>query len=60
MNQMIFSTTESEDPLTQRAEKCQHNQVREIGEDFDKDGRMLRLVRCTRCGLLMRTYLPYI
>ncbi len=36
---------------------CRHIQVREIGEDFDKDGRLLRLIRCERCGLLMREYL---
>jgi len=37
---------------------CQHRQVREIGEDFDKEGRLLRLMRCQRCGLIMREYLP--
>jgi hypothetical protein len=37
---------------------CLHRQVREIGQDFDEDGRLLRLVRCQRCGLLMREYLP--
>jgi hypothetical protein len=37
---------------------CQHEQVHEIGEDFDQHGRMLRLVRCIGCGLLIREYLP--
>jgi hypothetical protein len=37
---------------------CQHSRVREIGEDFDKDGRLLRLMRCQRCGLILREYLP--
>lgn len=37
---------------------CQHSRVREIGQDFDEDGRLLRLVRCRKCGLLMRDYLP--
>ena len=37
---------------------CQHSSLREIGQDFDKDGRLLRLVRCQKCGLLMREYLP--
>jgi hypothetical protein len=36
---------------------CQHSQVREIGQDFDKDGMLLRLMRCQQCGLLMREYL---
>ena len=36
---------------------CQHSQVREIGEDFDKDGRLLRLIRCQGCGLLLREYI---
>ena len=39
-------------------EDCQHTSVHEIGEDFDKEGRLLRLVRCAKCGLLMREYLP--
>jgi hypothetical protein len=37
---------------------CRHERSREIGQDFDKDGRLLRLVRCQKCGLLMREYLP--
>ena len=36
---------------------CHHRKVREIGQDFDKDGQLLRLVRCQICGLLMREYL---
>ena len=43
-----------EDPT----DECQHSDVHEIGCDFDKDGMFLRLVRCQRCGLLMRQYLP--
>ena len=37
---------------------CKHDRRREIGQDFDRDGRLLRLVRCQSCGLLMREYLP--
>ena len=40
------------------ASTCKHERRREIGQDFDKDGRLLRLVRCQDCGLLMREYLP--
>ena len=40
------------------AELCQHPEVHEIGCDFDKDGMLLRLIRCQECGLLMRQYLP--
>ena len=36
---------------------CQHGRTREIGEDFDEDGRLLRLVRCQKCGLVLREYL---
>jgi hypothetical protein len=57
MNQTIFSENDL-DPVTLGADKCRHKQVHVIGEDFDKHGRLLKLVRCTRCGLLMRTYLP--
>jgi hypothetical protein len=39
---------------------CQHGHVREIGQDFDKDGRLLRLIRCEKCGLLMREYLSIV
>ncbi len=37
---------------------CQHEWTREIGEDFDQDGRLLRLVRCLKCDLLIHQYLP--
>jgi len=37
---------------------CKHERNREIGQDFDEDGRLLRLIRCQKCGLLMREYLP--
>jgi len=36
---------------------CKHIVTREIGQDYDKDGKPLRIVRCQRCGLLMREYL---
>jgi len=39
------------------AKVCHHHRVREIGQDFDKEGRFLRLERCQTCGLLMRQYL---
>ncbi|HXZ91090.1 MAG TPA: hypothetical protein VEG61_08505 [Candidatus Dormibacteraeota bacterium] len=42
------------------ADTCQHTDVHEIGSDFDKDGLLLRLVRCQKCGLLMRQYLPLV
>jgi hypothetical protein len=35
-------------------DSCEHKKVHEIGEDFDQRGRMLKIVRCTTCGLLMR------
>jgi len=41
-------------------EICLHTDVHEIGCDFDKDGMLLRLVRCQGCGLLMRQYLPMV
>jgi len=37
--------------------ECQHTILGEIGQDLDKDGRVLRLIRCHECGLLMREYL---
>ena len=37
--------------------ECEHKIVKEIGGDFDQDGRVIRLVRCQRCGLLIREYL---
>jgi len=39
---------------------CQHSRVHEIGHDFDKDGMLVRLIRCQQCGLLMREYLPMV
>jgi len=38
--------------------QCRHNRVREIGQDYDRDENPVRLVRCQRCGLLMRETLP--
>jgi threonine synthase len=35
---------------------CQHNELREIGLDYDN---AVRLIRCQRCGLLMRETFPY-
>jgi len=37
-------------------QSCQHERVQEILEDFDENGKMLMLVRCIRCGLLIREY----
>jgi hypothetical protein len=37
-------------------DSCEHKKVHEIGEDFDHRGRMLKMVRCTSCGLLMRVF----
>ncbi len=39
---------------------CLHEEVHEIGQDFDKDGNPVRLVRCQRCGLLIRECLPWL
>jgi hypothetical protein len=36
---------------------CEHDQVREIAQDFDREGRLLSLERCQKCGLLLRRYL---
>jgi len=41
-----------------KSRHCSHKGVREIGEDYDEEGNPLRLVRCQRCGLLLREYLP--
>ena len=59
MGRLVFGRTDDggssdNDPK----EQCQHSEVHEIGCDFDKDGMFLRLVRCHKCGLLMRQYLP--
>ena len=40
-----------------RTAECEHGSLKEIGEDFDQDGTLIRLVRCQRCGLLIREYL---
>jgi len=37
-----------------KSTRCQHHGIREIGQDFDKDGNAVRLIRCKDCGLLMR------
>ena len=42
------------------ADLCQHRRIREIGQDFDENGKLLRLERCQRCGLLMREYIPIV
>ena len=36
---------------------CLHRRVREIGQDFDKEGLLISLERCQGCGLLFRRYL---
>jgi uncharacterized Zn finger protein len=33
--------------------ECGHDEVHEIGQDFDKNGNLVRLVRCQNCGLLI-------
>ena len=40
--------------IGKKSEFCQHRGIREIGQDFDKDGNAVRLVRCQGCGLLIR------
>jgi hypothetical protein len=37
---------------------CQHDDVHEIGQDYDKHDNPVILLRCQRCGLLMRETLP--
>ena len=46
--------------IGKKSNSCPHNGVREIGQDYDMDGNPLRLIRCQRCGLLMREYLSLI
>ncbi|MGP8068347.1 MAG: hypothetical protein ACLP5V_00505 [Candidatus Bathyarchaeia archaeon] len=41
-------------------ESCRHREIHQTGYGFDKDGMFSRLVRCKRCGLLMRQYLPMV
>ena len=43
--------------VTITVNECQHRRIHELGEDFDEDGRLLRLITCQACGLLMREYL---
>jgi len=43
--------------VTVTIKECQHERVRQIAEDFDKDGKLLRLIRCQGCDLLMREYI---
>ena len=48
--------------VDKKSSRCQHNGIREIGQDYDKDGKAVRLIRCQSCGLLIREYLsvnPY-
>ncbi len=56
--QLLYTANVLSDLETIPVSTCQHDRLSEIGEDFDKDGRLLRLVRCQRCGLLIREYLP--
>ena len=38
---------------------CRHQRRREVGHHLDEGGRFLRLVRCQKCGLLLRELIPY-
>jgi hypothetical protein len=42
--------------ILKKRSPCQHDEVHEIGQDHDKDGNPMRLIRCQSCGLLMREY----
>jgi hypothetical protein len=44
--------------VSEKVRDCVHKEVHEIGLDIDKAGKLLRIERCQRCGLLMREYLP--
>ena len=55
---MLYEEMRMQSLVLEKKNECQHRKTREIGQDFDKDGRLLRLVRCQICGLLMREYLP--
>jgi hypothetical protein len=35
---------------------CDHLDTHEIGKDLDREGRLISLLRCQNCGLLMRRY----
>lgn len=41
-------------------EECTHNEISEISTDFNNEGEFLRLVRCEKCGLLIRQSLPIV
>jgi hypothetical protein len=60
MSRLVERRRESLAAVLAEPEECLHNNVHEIGTDFDKDGMLLRLVRCQKCGLLMRQYLPMV
>ena len=57
---LVYSAGRLENSIDARAGMCRHIQVHKIGEDLDMDGKLLKLVRCARCGLLMRTYLAHV
>jgi len=57
---MTYSASRSSCSIDVKSDVCRHRQVQKIGEDLDLDGKLLKLVRCARCGLLMRTYLAYV
>jgi hypothetical protein len=59
LGQMIVSSglEDMQSLIGKRGSPCQHARIREIGQDYDEDGNALRLIRCQRCGLLMREYL---
>ncbi|HYW00615.1 MAG TPA: hypothetical protein VE862_04040 [Candidatus Acidoferrum sp.] len=44
------------DYMTERS--CHHNEIRNISETFDKEGKRVRFERCEQCGLLMRKHSP--
>jgi hypothetical protein len=60
MSKLLVDRRRSTPTALATPETCKHNDVHEIGTDFDKDGMLLRLVRCQKCGLLMRQYLPMV
>ena len=57
---MVYSASRLISSIDSKSDVCRHRQVHKIGEDLDMDGKLLKLVRCARCGLLMRTYLAYV
>jgi len=54
----VMSSKEMQSLVPKKRSPCQHEEVHEIGLDYDKDGNAVRLVRCQSCGLLMREILP--